>query len=196
MPTLIRNTHCAFDWKNAAIAELSVGDEIRDTLKNGEIVTFVVVDHGVIGLKDCLREPHIINDKSNIIGCGIRFTAMRDHLNNDIFHLLPDELRSVIKPRRFVLNGEAFEDKLWLFSEVEIFGKQLWSSDDTGKQYEYFKSPAHRVKTLGGSCNAVFWWERSVFTRFSDFFCCVHPGGGAGYHPSESELGICFGFFI
>lgn len=203
MPDLIRNTHYAFDWNNAVNAGLSVGDEIHDILKNGEEVTFAVVEQGVLGLKDCLRTPHFIAERGNTAGDNMCLTAMHNYLNEEIFKLLPDALQAIIKPRRFICCGEIFESKLWLFSEIEIFGEHCMGKDDTDvpcdsseHQYEYFKTPSHRVKTLGGQGNAAFWWERSPFKMFPDFYCCVHTGGGSGYYPAETPLGICFGFLI
>lgn len=42
----------AFDWANPGT--LKVGDEIAETLKDGREVVFVVMDDGVIGLKNLL----------------------------------------------------------------------------------------------------------------------------------------------
>lgn len=41
-----------FNWANPGV--LKVGDEISEVLKNGEEVIFVVMDEGVIGLKNLL----------------------------------------------------------------------------------------------------------------------------------------------
>lgn len=206
MADLVRKSHQKTDWKSIAAAELEIGDEITDILKNNEKVTFVVIDHGVIGLKNCLRVPHKIDEGVDISGHGIRYTSMHTYLNEDIYNLLPDSLKEIIKPRSFTYDGETYVEKLWLFSESEIFGHSYWSNgkyctpskpeEETESAYEYFKIPAHRVKTLGDCGEAVFWWERTVFEAFSDFFCCACPSGAPGYYHCSNELGICFGFFI
>lgn len=78
---------------------------------------------------------------------------------------LPDELREMIVPRRIVqtMDGERLEseDKLWLPSFTEIFGKEGaedWAPADTDEtQLELFSTERSRVKERPGNST---WWYR------------------------------------
>ncbi len=118
---------------------------------------------------------------------------MRRYLNKEVIALLPDELVAAIKPRKF---GEE-EDKLWLFSEMEVFGEHDWTENDPdrGFQFEYFKDRRNRIKVdeAGG---ASWWWERSPRGSSSYNFCNVNSNGNAGGSGAGNTSGVCFGFYI
>ena len=183
-----KETH-EFSWANPG--ELKVGDEITETLKDGREVVFGVMDDSVIGLKNLLGD-HCMNEDWTNEG-GWLACDMRQWLNNEVLALLPDEMLAVIKPRKF---GDE-EDKLWLFSEMEIFGDNDWveNDPDRGFQFEYFKSPANRVK-LDEYGDANNWWERSPNARNSTYFCSVNSYGYANINIASSTRGVCFGFYI
>ena len=42
-------------------------------------------------------------------------------------------------------------DKLFLLSEIEIFGSTTYSFTGEGKQYDYYKAGNSKVKNLSGS---------------------------------------------
>lgn len=140
MATITTKETRAFNWANPGT--LKVGDEIVETLKDGREVVFVVVDDGVIGLKNLLGY-HCMNEDWTNKG-GWLTCDMRRYLNEEIIALLPDELVAAIKPRKF---GKE-EDKLWLFSEMEVFGDHDWTENDPdrGFQFEYFKDRRNRIK--------------------------------------------------
>lgn len=192
MATITTKETKPFDWMTFDRAKLNVGDEISDVLKNGEKVVFVVMDNGVIGLKNCLARKHYMNkiptNNGGWIKCG-----MRRYLNEEIFDLLPDDLQKIIKSRAF---GKE-QDKLWLFSEVEIFGEQnsIEKENNCGTQFEYFKNPSNRVKCdIHG--NSMWWWERSPRTAFSTSFCFVYNSGTINSGYANGSYGVCFGFYI
>ena len=117
---------------------------------------------------------------------------MRRYLNKEVIELLPDDLLAAIKPRKF---GDE-EDRLWLFSEVEIFGEHIWGAGDEGdKQLEYFKNPINRVK-FDEDGDAKWWWERSPYASNSRSFCYVASVGGANFNSASGSSGVCFGFYI
>lgn len=96
---------------------------------------------------------------------------MRRYLNEEVIALLPDALIAAIKPRKF---GEE-EDKLWLFSEMEVFGEHDWTENDPdrGFQFEYFKDHHNRIK-VDEDGDAAWWWERSPYGSNSSSFCTVN----------------------
>ena len=195
MATITTKETRDFNWANPGV--LKVGDEITETLKDGCEVVFVVMDEGVIGLKNCLREEHRMNNDWTNKG-GWEATEMRRYLNEDVFAVLPDELQAIIKPRTLGSGEHTFEDKLWLFSEVEIFGEQDWTEKepDPGTQLEYFKDCCNRIKLDADGDAAYYWWERSPKASSSDHFCAVNRNGGASVSNANFLWGVCFGFYI
>lgn len=189
MATITTKETRAFDWANTGA--LKVGDEITETLKDGREVVFVVMDDGVIGLKNLLGRHYMNMDWTN--KGGWLACDMRRWLNSEVLALLPGELLAVIKPRKF---GDE-EDVLWLFSEMEIFGEHVWTENDPdrGFQFEYFKNPANRVK-LDEDGDAGIWWERSPYASSSGYFCLVIGNGVADYSLASISRGVCFGFYI
>lgn len=118
---------------------------------------------------------------------------MRRYLNEEVIALLPDALIAAIKPRKF---GEE-EDKLWLFSEMEVFGDHDWTENDPdrGFQFEYFKDRRNRIK-VDEDGDASWWWERSPYGSDSNGFCSVDSSGDADISGASYAYGVCFGFYI
>lgn len=141
---------------------LQVGDELDITLKTGEELTVQAVgttERGLIFLlKDCMKDEHGMNKRMTSKG-GWRDSEMRLWLNETIIHMLTDELREMIVPRRIVqtMDGERLEseDKLWLPSFTEMFGKEGaedWAPADTDEtQLELFSTERSRVKERPGT---------------------------------------------
>ena len=83
-------------------------------------------------------------------------------------------------------------DKLFLLSEIEIFGSVSYSKSGEGTQYDYYKAGNSKVKNYNGSANT--WWERSPYGSNSTHFCTVISYGSAGYNGASSAFGVAFGF--
>lgn len=188
MATITTKETRMFGWHNPGV--LKVGDEITETLEDGREVVFVVMDYGVIGLKGLLGWRQMNKTWTN--KGGWLASDMRRYLNEEVIELLPDDLLAAIKPRKF---GDE-EDRLWLFSEVEIFGEHIWGAGDKGdKQLEYFKNPINRVK-FDEDGDANWWWGRSPYAGISGDFCYVDSGGYADNNGANYSGGVCFGFYI
>ena len=87
--------------------------------------------------------------------------------------------------------------KLFLFSEIEIFGSTTYSKAGEGSQYSYFATAANRIKDLSnGSGSASWWWERSPHGSSSSYFCYVNSSGVASSYYASSAYGVCFGFCV
>lgn len=191
------------EWSQdgTAAQRFEIGDEIRDTLKNGEPITLVVVEKDalwpgavVFMLKDCLRTTYPMNDTSANAG-GWKASTLRKVLNTKILALLPDDMQAAIKPR--TIDGEA--DMLWLASEMEIFGDNEWTEHDPdcGEQFAYYKRRGNRVKQLGDEGeSAGSWWERSPHTGNTSNFCRVDSCGGAYFSSASGSYGVAFGFCV
>ena len=191
MATITTKESRAFNWANPGT--LKVGDEIVETLKDSREVVFVVMDDGVIGLKNLLGYHRMNKDWTN--EGGWLACDMRRYLNEEVIALLPDALIAAIKPRKF---GEE-EDKLWLFSEMEVFGEHDWTENDPdrGEQMAYYKRRGNRIKALGDEGEAAHsWWERSPFGSNSNYFCNVNSNGDANFSYAANAGGVCFGFCV
>lgn len=134
---------------------------------------------------------------------GWRDCEMRMWLNETIFHMLPDELQEIIVPRHIVqtVDGEALEseDKLWLPSFTEMFGKENaedWAPADTDEtQLELFATERSRVKEVPG--RGTWWyWLRSPYASTSAYFCLVYSSGNANNDGASYANGVAFGFCL
>lgn len=185
---------------------LQVGDELDITLKTGEALTAQAAGTTENGLrfvlKDCMKDMRSMNKHMTNKG-GWRDCEMRLWLNETIFHILPNELQEIIVPRRIVqtVDGEALEseDKLWLPSFTEMFGKENtkdWAPEDTDEtQLELFSTERSRVKEAPG--NGTWWyWLRSPYGGNSSYFCIVDSNGGAFSTGASYVSGVAFGFCL
>lgn len=185
---------------------LQVGDELDIALKTGEELTAQAAGTTKNGLrfvlKDCMKDMRGMNKRMTNKG-GWRDSEMRLWLNETIFHMLPDELQEIIIPRRIMqtMDGEVLEseDKLWLPSFTEMFGKENaedWAPADTDEtQMELFATERSRVKEAPG--NGTWWyWLRSPAGSNSTYFCYVNSGGGANYGDASIATGVAFGFCL
>ena len=149
-----------------------------------------------------MKDAHGMNKRMTNKG-GWRDCEMRLWLNETIFHMLPDELQEIIVPRRIVqiMDSERLEseDKLWLPSFTEMFGKENaedWApADNDETQLELFSTERSRVKEVPG--NGTWWyWLRSPYGSNSTYFCSVGSDGGADYYNASGAFGVAFGFCL
>ena len=148
---------------------------------------------------DCLSTTYNMNS-SNTNNGGWKNSAMRSRMPTFLSQL-PSDLQSVIKAvNKLVSVGnntstiETVSDKLFLLSEVEIFGSTTYSFAGEGSQYEWYKAGNTKVKKVNGSAN--HWWERSPYSGATDFFCRVNSNGSADNNNASSSLGVSFGFCV
>ena len=89
---------------------------------------------------------------------------------------------------------ETTSDKLFLLSEIEIFGSTQYSYAGEGKQYEYYAAGNSTIKKVNGSANS--WWERSPSSGNTTNFCYVYSNGSADYDYASAWYGVSFGFCV
>lgn len=178
---------------------LSIGDEVHDTLTTGEEVTFVVTaidlyaeKQVIFSLKDCLNTRHCMNSEWTNKG-GWAKSDMRRWLNSEVFETLSDDLKAIIAERSF---SKTCKDKLWLFSEVEMFGKPVYGkSDANDKQMPLYLTERSRVKEQR-DYGTYWYWLRSPGGSGATGFCLVGSGGAAGGGGASYSFGVAFGFCI
>ena len=184
-----------------------VGDYIYIEAYTGEKFKVVVLDHN----KDIIANA---NDKTAKISLGILdvdgYFSMNHESTNEggwtesqmrrrmekFFRILPEPLKShiipVVKKTSVGSRSNSIDytaDKLFLFSEVEIFGSNTYSFAGEGEQYEYFKSEDNRRFKR-------YLWLRSPYYSFSSYFCYVDNSGVSDGYGAYSTIGVAFGFCL
>ena len=149
-------------------------------------------------LHDCYGETKNMNS-SNTNSGGWTSCAMRSTHLPAILALMPTEVQNGIREvsKKASVGGasstiETVSDKLFLLSEVEIFGSTSYSAAGEGTQYDYYKAGNSKVKKQNGS--AAYWWERSPYASNSTFFCLVYSSGDASFDYASIARGVAFGF--
>ena len=111
-----------------------------------------------------------------------------------ILALMPSEVQTGIKAVDKMTSAgsqsstiNTSSDKLFLLSEIEIFGSITSSKSGEGSQYAYYSAGNSEVKNFSGS--AYIWWERSPNGSKSTNFCYVNSsGGGAAAAPLPPRM--------
>lgn len=216
-PTLANNTWAqiaAASEAGVAASTWSVGDTKNITV-GGETLTVEIVGFNhddlasggkagiTFGLKNLMANTRQMNSSNTNAG-GFTGSDMYDWLQGTLLNSLPSDLRAVLKSvnkktsagsQSSTINTNAM--KIFLFSEIEIFGSVTYSKSGEGSQYSRFATASSRIKYLSnGSGSANVWWERSPYGDYSHGFCCVGSGGDAGHYSANLSWGVCFGFCV
>ena len=158
---------------------------------------------GTVGITfqmvDCMNATAKMNSSDTNSG-GWTSCAMRTSTLNSIFSSLPADLQNVIKAVNKLTSAgnqsatiNTTSDKLFLLSEVEIFGSTTYSVSSEGSQYTYYKAGNSKVKKVNGS--ASYWWERSP-SRRNGSFCAVRSDSGADTSYAGGSYGVAFAFCV
>lgn len=149
-------------------------------------------------LHDCYAGTEAMNSSDTNSG-GWKNSAMRTTHLPAILALMPTEVQNGIREvsKKASVGGasstiETVSDKLFLLSEVEIFGSTSYSAAGEGTQYDYYKAGNSKVKKRNGS--ADYWWERSPLATSSTYFCLVNSTGTANAYHASGAGGVAFGF--
>ncbi|MBP3840523.1 MAG: InlB B-repeat-containing protein [Bacilli bacterium] len=175
----------------------------------------------VIEFKDIITKhrmnPYTNNIKSignGNIG-GWESSELRTYLNNDIYNMLPSELKRGMMNTK-ALSGRGYmdykinyfttEDKLYLFSTVEIWGTP-WEGIDTvnatmTRQLDYYKdlgvteSSNNSVAIKNYNGTNISWWLRASTKTNYDCFNNVSMLGAPTNYSSDSSIGVSPAFRI
>lgn len=149
---------------------------------------------------DCLTTKASMNSSDSNSGgwenCAMRKTNMATYLSQ-----LTSAWQNVVKQVNKLSSAgsksttiKTTADKLFLLSEVEIFGSTTYSVSGEGSQYAYYKAGNSKVKKVNGS--ACSWWERSPRASNATYFCSVSSSGNAGNVGASNSYGVAFGFCV
>lgn len=216
-PTLANNTWAqiaAASEAGVAASTWSVGDTKNITV-GGETLTVEIVGFNhddlasggkagiTFGLKNLMANTRQMNSSNTNAG-GFTGSDMYDWLQGTLLNSLPSDLRAVLKSvnkktsagsQSSTINTNAM--KIFLFSEIEIFGSVTYSKSGEGSQYSRFATASSRIKYLSnGSGSAGLWWERSPYGGNSNAFCVVYSYGDAFNYVASNSRGVCFGFCV
>lgn len=177
---------------NGASYQIDIIGKNHDTYTSGGTAPLTFQMH------DCYATSYPMNTDNMILtgwtGCTMRSTSLPAVLS-----LMPtevkDSIREVNKLTASLENGNPIvstADKLFLLSEIEIFGSITYSKVGEGTQYDYYKAGNSKEKKQSGS--AIYWWERSPYT--GDWFpsFCLVVNGGVYYGQQGVSFGAAFGF--
>lgn len=149
-------------------------------------------------MHDCYADTKQINASSTTAG-GWTDCAMRKTHLPAILALMPSDVQAGIKEvnklttagsQSATVNTTA--DKLFLLSEIEIFGSVTYSGSGEGSQYAYYSAGNSKVKNVSSS--AFSWWERSPHVRSSTYFCRVNTAGEPYNYGAVNSYGVAFAF--
>ena len=149
-------------------------------------------------MHDCYGTTYQMNS-SNTNSGGWTNCAMRSTHLPAILNLMPAEVKSAIREVQKKTSAgnqsssiQTTNDKLFLLSEIEIFGRTIYSFAGEGKQYAYYQAGNSKVKNRNGI--AHYWWGRSPGSSNSVYFCYVNSNGNAHANDASSLYGVAFGF--
>ncbi len=222
-PFVVGATLEATTWDNIAVVSKfgqarnywKVGDKKNITV-NGVTYAAQIIgfDHDTLTTADGTRTKagitfQLVNymkttypmnsDNTNVNGW--RGSAMRTSTMATLLNQLSTDLKNVLKFVNKVSSVgndnsglETTSDKLFLLSEIEIFGTTPYSYAGEGKQYEYYAAGNSTIKKVNDSAN--YWWERSPYSGSISNFCRVASNGNADYYFASSSNGVSFGFCV
>ena len=182
---------------------IKTGDCIGCQFKNGDPLLLDVSrdENGKFFfiLHDCLPDEHSMNESwGKLAAWGS--SEMRDWLNTEVLHRLPDELQQIIVPTAIhqIVDGQDIitEDKLFLLSATQVFGEGKWTErEPEDKPLEIFAGERDRVKECGDR-GTWFWWLRSPVSSSSTTFYNVNNGGASSSNGASNANGVAFSFCI
>ena len=150
-------------------------------------------------LHDCYSKTNKMNSSDTNVG-GWTDCAMRSTHLPAILALMPTEVQNGIREvnkmtsagsQSATINTTA--DKLFLLSEIEIFGSVSYSKSGEGTQYDYYRAGNSKAKKYIGS-GTYYWLERSPYGSDSTDFCLVNSDGSVHHGPASISIGVAFGF--
>ena len=196
--------------KNKVPATWVVGNQKTMTI-NGTAYTIDIIGKGhddyadgsgkaplTFQMHDCYSELKKMNSTNTNVG-GWTSCAMRSTHLPAILALMPTEVQNGIREvnkltsagnKSTTINTTA--DKLFLLSEIEIFGKVTYSVWGEGTQYDYYKAGNSKVKNQNG--RTVSWWVRSPNGTDSIRFCFTDNIGDAYEATASTAFGAAFAF--
>ena len=149
-------------------------------------------------LHDLDGDTKVMNSSGTNVGGWTSCTMRQTHLPATLA-LMPTEVQNGIREVNKLTSAggdsdtiNTTADKLFLLSEIEIFGSVSYSKRGEGTQYAYYKAGNSTVKEFIG--RPYGWWARSPTAGFSEAFCMVDIDGSATVAAASDSSYAAFGF--
>lgn len=166
--------------------------------KNHDTYTAGGIAPLTFGLHDCYGTKYRMNSSSTN-STGWDGSKMRTETLAAILTKMPVNIQNGIRAvnKLTATSGtdetiKTASDKLFTFSEMEVYGSATNSYDGEGKQYDYYKAGNSKIKKVGST--ASWWWLRSPSDNTTRLFCTVGSDGSAVSGTASDSGGVCFGF--
>lgn len=166
--------------------------------KNHDTYTAGGIAPLTFGLHDCYGTKYPMNSSSTNSN-EWNISKMRTKTLPAILAKMPENIRNGIRAvdKRTATSGSSSiikttSDKLFTFSEMEVYGSTSNSYSGEGKQYDYYKAGNSKVKKVGSTASQ--WWLRSPGRGYSASFCTVNTDGSVNGYDNSGSYGVCFGF--
>lgn len=166
--------------------------------KNHDTYTAGGIAPLTFGLHDCYGTKYPMNS-SGTNSTGWDGSKMRTETLTAILAKMPVNIQNGIRSinKLTATSGSSStiktaSDKLFTFSEMEVYGNAAYSHSGEGKQYDYYKAGNSKVKKVGST--ASWWWLRSPRRDRGNGFCAVRTSGSVSGFSASDSGGVCFGF--
>ena len=150
-------------------------------------------------MHDCYATAYAMNSEATNAG-GWASSAMRTMHLPAIMALMTSEVQAGVKEvKKLTCQGTygsavgGIADKLFLLSEIEVFGGITYSTTGEGTQFDYYKAGNSKVKKMNGSADT--WWLRSPFSKSnSSNFIQVSSSGDVNAYNPKNAYSVAFAF--
>lgn len=166
--------------------------------KNHDTYTAGGIAPLTFGLHDCYGTKYPMNS-SDTNSTGWDGSKMRTETLPAILAKMPENIQNGIRAvnKLTATSGSSSiiktaSDKLFTFSEMEVYGSTSYSYSGEGKQYDYYKAGNSKVKKVGSTASR--WLLRSPYANSSIYFCAVNKDGSITTGTASYSNGVCFGF--
>ena len=154
----------------------------------------------IVGLKNSLLETGYMNSKDTNAN-GWSGCSRRTWCNNVFRPAIPEPLRGIFKQFKWKQGkgGGATSgllettDYFGLAPEKAILGSNIYSLPDESAlyvQWDWYKTSANRIKNVGDGGAATYWWECSVRSNYTSYYCAVTGTGYANYSNANLNSGL------
>lgn len=149
-------------------------------------------------LHDCYGNTKNMNSSNTNKGGWTSCVMRQTHLPA-ILPLMPTEVQNGIREvNKLTSEGNktptinTTANKLFLLSEIEIYGRIHYSASGEGTQYDYYKAGNSKIKNANSPKNG--WWNRSPIASEAISFCRVNSKGDYSYYSANTSCGVAFAF--
>ena len=167
--------------------------------------------YDILGSTDKAPSGYGASPASGRAGYDPSATCATTPVANTLMAALPADLRAVMKPMTKYTNNTGASgdteakvtvttDYLPLLAEFEIFGARTNANSyeqNKQKQYDYFVAGNSKKKYRHSATGSTaYWWERSAYYNYSNYFCYVITGGNANNYGANNAYGVAPAFKV